>query len=451
MLVHRFVRNEDGEAFSILMHRYADMVYSTCRRVLGDDGQASDAVQETFFDFLKNADRVTGSLGSWLHRVATRRAVDLIRSNASRRHREQRYALDSECRNSTWAEVETQVDEAMEALPDSLREVLVLHFLERKSMTQIAAAKGLSQPTISRRIAEGLEELRRRLGGRGVPLGVVPLQGILLHTAQAAPENLLRALGKIGLAKAVCTKASSMPVILAGAKLALAGATAIMMVVAIRTMIPARVSTQHPVPNAQPSPPNSTLMPVTEGAYQASSAEAGPESHPITVSNQRKFPSSFMPNERTPTEEASSPQVIQKPNSTPQPVVTRGDWNVPQHSAIPQVAVDPRTGGGPVPHGFGFPQTQWPGTRMYSPQFLTFSFRTQVPATRTSQPNTGVQPGIYSLDKIRISGAVPNSQNPCALAPVFPAYLYHYNRTWVGPNGTTSSHLLTDPVKSVGR
>ena len=78
-LVRRFLRQNDGESFSILMERYADLVYTTCRRILREEALAADAVQENFFQLAKNAEKINGSLGSWLHKVATRRCLDLIR------------------------------------------------------------------------------------------------------------------------------------------------------------------------------------------------------------------------------------------------------------------------------------------------------------------------------------------------------------------------------------
>jgi hypothetical protein len=69
-LIRRFARHRDNSAFSIIMCRYADMVYTTSRRILGDEAQAADVSQETFFELAKKADGITGSLGSWLHKVA---------------------------------------------------------------------------------------------------------------------------------------------------------------------------------------------------------------------------------------------------------------------------------------------------------------------------------------------------------------------------------------------
>ena len=202
VLIQRFAQDNDGEAFSALMDRYAGMVYTTCRRILGDEAQAADASQETFFQLIKSADQVRGSLGAWLHCVATRRAVDLVRQNASRRQREQSYAYETENRASSWAEVESVVDEALEGLPEDLRELLLQHFLQGRSTVQIAAARRVSQPTISRRMTEALELVREKLRARGVQVGLVPLQTLLLHSNHVAPAAVRVGLGKLALAKA---------------------------------------------------------------------------------------------------------------------------------------------------------------------------------------------------------------------------------------------------------
>jgi len=227
VLVRQFARQHDGEAFSILVRRYADMVYTTSWRILRDEALAADAVQETFFQLAQNAGKVTGCLGSWLHRVATRRAVDLIRQNCSRRNREQSYALEADCQTNAWSEVEPAVDEALDELPENLREVLLLHFLQGRSTIQIAADQGLSQPTISRRLAEALEMLREKLRDRGVIAGATPLQAILLNSNQIAPEAVRAVLGKVALAKAASANAlwifgHSAPGAALGIKLALA-------------------------------------------------------------------------------------------------------------------------------------------------------------------------------------------------------------------------------------
>ena len=59
--------------------------------MLTDVDRASDIAQETFLQLTKDAGTVTGSLPGWLHRVATHKAIDQIRRDATRKHREAEY------------------------------------------------------------------------------------------------------------------------------------------------------------------------------------------------------------------------------------------------------------------------------------------------------------------------------------------------------------------------
>ena len=70
ILLERFVRKGDAEAFSGKVNRYAALVYGACLRILDDSNRASDVVQDTFFQLLRNAGKITGSVPCCLHRVA---------------------------------------------------------------------------------------------------------------------------------------------------------------------------------------------------------------------------------------------------------------------------------------------------------------------------------------------------------------------------------------------
>lgn len=86
-LLRRFA-DGDEDAFTEIVNRYAGLVFSICNRVLGDRARAEDVAQETFFRLLSNRTSVSQSLGGWLHRAATRLAVDALRSETARRRRE---------------------------------------------------------------------------------------------------------------------------------------------------------------------------------------------------------------------------------------------------------------------------------------------------------------------------------------------------------------------------
>jgi len=84
-MLRRFVLYNDADAFSALSERYAGLVYRVCWRVLRDEHSAADATQEAFLQLARHAHGIHGSLGSWLHRVATGKAIDILRKD--KRHK----------------------------------------------------------------------------------------------------------------------------------------------------------------------------------------------------------------------------------------------------------------------------------------------------------------------------------------------------------------------------
>jgi len=201
VLLQRFARTGDAEAFGEIIRRHAGLVYGAAWRVLSDMDRASDVAQETFLQLTKDAAKVTGSLPGWLHRVATRKAIDLVRRDTSRKQRETQYATQQPQRVTAWREISPHVDEGLSALEPELREILVAHFLEGQTTRQIAAVRGISQATVSRRLEAGVTTLRRRLRKRGLLVGAAALSLLLREkTVSAAPAALKMELGKMAIA-----------------------------------------------------------------------------------------------------------------------------------------------------------------------------------------------------------------------------------------------------------
>ncbi len=189
VLLERFAGQGDAEAFAEIVRRHAGLVYGTCLRVLADADRAADATQETFFQLTKNAGRIRGSLGAWLHQVAVRQAVDRIRSDSARREREKAYAAQTD-EAQTWHEVSPCVDEALEQLDERTRELLVRHYLEGRSMAELAEELGVSRPTVSREIESGLARVRAHLQRRGVLVTAAGLSALLTENVAKSVRRL---------------------------------------------------------------------------------------------------------------------------------------------------------------------------------------------------------------------------------------------------------------------
>ena len=209
ILLRQFARTGDAEAFAEITRRYAGLVYGTCLRVTGDAERARDATQDTFLQLLKQAGQVAGSPGGWLHRVATRRALDLVRRDNARRQREEAFAADALQESDVWADISPLVDEAMDEIEPDQRELLLRHFLQGQSTVQMASAEGVSQPTMSRRVEGALEQLRERLRKKGVGVAAAALGTMMAGAAQEAPAAVLAELGKIALAGSGLATAST--------------------------------------------------------------------------------------------------------------------------------------------------------------------------------------------------------------------------------------------------
>lgn len=214
-LLLRYQGQGDVAAFRDLVQAHAGMVFATALRVTRDDAMAQDVAQETFLQLAKQSRHITQSVAAWLHRVAWRRACNAVREHAARRRAESRAAelaagaADAFGAEATWAELETQIDEVLDALPDKLREPLVMQFLQGRQQREIAAQLGVSQSTVSRWVDEGLAQLRAGLKTRGMLCAASLAALLTANSAPAAPPALLASLGKIGLSGVGSAAASS--------------------------------------------------------------------------------------------------------------------------------------------------------------------------------------------------------------------------------------------------
>ncbi|MBI2425787.1 MAG: sigma-70 family RNA polymerase sigma factor [Candidatus Hydrogenedentes bacterium] len=205
-LLHRWQTQRDALAFRELANRHLAMVYATALRMLRSPHDAEDLAQECF-EILATTERAPEShVGAWLHRVATRRALDRLKAGARRVQREQVYT-DATAKHAEqhWNDLYDHIDALLLDLPDELRHPLVAHFLEGKKQLEVARELGVSRQAVSKRIAKGVEAIRAGLQARGISTSLATLTAFLTaaHDASAAtPLVLQTSAGKIALAGA---------------------------------------------------------------------------------------------------------------------------------------------------------------------------------------------------------------------------------------------------------
>ncbi len=292
VLLRRFTSTGDAEAFAEIIRRHAGLVYGAALRILADVDRASDVAQETFMQLTRDAGSVSGSLPGWLHRVATHKAIDQVRRDASRRQREQMYAAQRPPEVCEWKGISPYVDEELNELAPQIREVLILHFLQGRTTRQIAGIQGVSQATISRRMESGVGQLRAALRRRGIIVALGTLSTLLGENAvQAAPPVLLSELGKMALvggsvavsAAGASGAAGSLTTAAGGVVAAVkthAVAVAAVAVISAGTVVTYRQATRPSSRQPVAAPVRSTAPSVPR---RASSAPAAPQSPPAPV------------------------------------------------------------------------------------------------------------------------------------------------------------------------
>src|SRR5579862_7038272 len=88
--IRTFAASRDSAAFTRLVHRHIDMVYSLCRRELRDAHLAEDATQAVFILLAGKASRFTGNerLTGWLYQTSINCCRNARRTQSRRSHYE---------------------------------------------------------------------------------------------------------------------------------------------------------------------------------------------------------------------------------------------------------------------------------------------------------------------------------------------------------------------------
>lgn len=199
-LLSAFARDRDETAFRALAERYLGLVFHAALRRTGDRPLAEEISQNVLCALAAKAGRLAkhpDRLPAWLHRATLYESTKAMRSQASRRRREQQAALhaapgpapDSE---PMWVNALPHLDFVLDSLGDSDRTLLLLHFYEGRSYPRIAELLGKSTAAVQKQSQRALEKLAKLLRGKGFSLSVAAVTaGLGAEFAKAAPASVL--------------------------------------------------------------------------------------------------------------------------------------------------------------------------------------------------------------------------------------------------------------------
>jgi RNA polymerase sigma-70 factor (ECF subfamily) len=179
------LRNADENAFKFLVDTYQDRVYNTAIGIVQNAEDAEDVAQEVFIQVFRSIHTFKGEskLSTWLYRIATTRALDLLRSRKSKKRSGFLQRLFGEG-NEPMHEVPdfhhpgvvmdqkenaARLFKAIGQLPDNQKTAFTLHKLEDLSYQEVSEVMQTSIAAVESLMHRAKQNLRKILekGGAG--------------------------------------------------------------------------------------------------------------------------------------------------------------------------------------------------------------------------------------------------------------------------------------------
>ncbi len=142
-----------------IVEKFGNMLFRICFVMLGNSFDAEDAVQETFIKYIKKAPIFESEEHekAWLIRVATNKSRDILR------FRFKHIALDiDELRECTVDEKDGHIISALYELPEKLKLVIYLYYVEEYKVDEIAKIIKKTPSAVKMRLKKGREELKTK-------------------------------------------------------------------------------------------------------------------------------------------------------------------------------------------------------------------------------------------------------------------------------------------------
>jgi RNA polymerase sigma-70 factor (ECF subfamily) len=196
------------EAFSWLITRYHQPIYSLLARTVRDPGDAADLTQDVFIKIFRGIGSFHGesSLRTWIYRIALHEGLNQRRW--WRRHKQQEVTIEMEtvdCESgeparlkemlvdpgespyemATHTEARERVEAALREVPEPFRTTLILRDIEGFVYEEVAEMLGTNLGTVKSRLVRGRACLRQLLLAANADRANVANAALTLHREEA--------------------------------------------------------------------------------------------------------------------------------------------------------------------------------------------------------------------------------------------------------------------------
>ena len=170
----RRVAAGDQAALGELYDRFSGLLLALARRVLGNDQDAEEVLQEVFLQVWNQARRYDpsrSSVSTWLVLITRSRSIDRLRSRQVKDRTLQGLKQENPSTHTSpegpgsvlWSERRQRLNSEMSELPAEQRQILQLAFFKGMTQSEIAQSTGIPLGTVKTRTLLAMKKLRRAL------------------------------------------------------------------------------------------------------------------------------------------------------------------------------------------------------------------------------------------------------------------------------------------------
>lgn len=169
----RGIQAEEPDALSQLYDRYNGILKALILRVVHNETEADDLLQEIFMEIWNQAKNFSPEKGKplgWMVTLARRRAIDGLRKKQAYQRAEERLQAETEQQPEAWvqnttedeisfSDTRTLVRKMLDRIPPAQRDAIELAFFRGMSQREIAAKTNTPLGTIKTRLELGLKKI----------------------------------------------------------------------------------------------------------------------------------------------------------------------------------------------------------------------------------------------------------------------------------------------------
>lgn len=150
---------------------YYKAMYNVCLRIVNDDMEAEDVMQEAFLSAFRKMDTYRGevSFGAWLKKIVVNRSLDYLKKRKVQFEEVNEKTMEISDYHMETKEVDVAtIKKAIQSLPDGYRIVLSLYLIEGYDHDEISQILGISNSSSRTQLLRAKNKLREKLKNKEI-------------------------------------------------------------------------------------------------------------------------------------------------------------------------------------------------------------------------------------------------------------------------------------------